>query len=1097
VKTRSMWKRLSAMGLVLVLLVSMVAGIGGPPAVQAATEAEIEQAIVDGLAYLASVQNPDGSWSVPSYVPAKTCMILTKFQDRAYELGYESPFDPAYEYHQNVIDGWTYIFSDTIVLSQQTNVQPAGDPDSNGNGYGLYIYGEGNHLTYATGVCLMALGASKTPDRENEGGLDFNGDMSPDTYLEIAQDITDWLAMAQTDGPSSNQGGWYYGMMDNDGSGADQSNSGFATLGVAYGEEFGIVIPAWVKSELSIWIDAIQDDTTGCSHYTLGDMWFNIYKQGHLLNQMVFVGDDPATSPRVEAAIQCAESYWMDSSIDPGWGYNYPATANYLGMYSVMKGFGYSGVDLIDTDGDGTRDDDWYNQEPPKDPPDDFATVLVAQQNVDGSWPNDCYWGYEYPLCTVWALFTLEKVFPQPPLVDMSIDKTDSPDPAYSGDTLVYTLSVANEGGEDATGVAVTDTLPVEVTYVSDDWGCSHAAGVVTCDLGDMAMGDSVTIQITVDIDPAFVGLMTNVAEVGANEADVDPDNNVDTEETSVEAPEVDLSVTKDDSHDPAYPGDTLVYSVTVQNAGPGDATMVTVTDTLPAEVVYVSDDAGCSHAAGTLTCDLGDMTAGAMASFMITVEIDAEFQGVMTNTVMVDSTDVDIDPSNNEDTEETTVELGYYYIPHVENLTGDSLSSIQVVNVGDEETDITIYYYDPTGALVDEIDDTIAAGGSKVYFPIHPDPEFVGAAIVEYTGEVAALANFAYIGGAALEASSYQGFPMGGPELLLPLTMKDNNSNDSVLAIQNTTGNDVDITISFTPEPGMGYDDTIADINDTLPAWSSHFYDLRTLPEFAGTGQWVGSVLVTVDGEGAVCGMNQQIDSLRGTATAATGFLQGADSLDLPLIMDNNNHMWTSVNCQNLGPGDNDITVTFFPEAGYPAKAPQTKTAVPEDGTAVFLQDPFGARWVGAAKVTADNPVVCVVNQLNLNLHYASAYSGFDVNALSDRVIAPSVQFQDQGDGMHLWTGINIQNLGDTAATVTIDFVPETGHADIADITLDIDPGAVGVHLFFDPYGDGNNAVGGALITSDGGQPLAVVINQNKLNYDGDVYMSYNGFPR
>ena len=101
-KTKSMWKRLSAIGLVLALLVSIVAGISGLTAVQAATENEILQAIDDGLAYLASVQNPDGSWSVPAYVPAKTCMILVKFQDRAYELGYAGELIKYCE-HQNEV----------------------------------------------------------------------------------------------------------------------------------------------------------------------------------------------------------------------------------------------------------------------------------------------------------------------------------------------------------------------------------------------------------------------------------------------------------------------------------------------------------------------------------------------------------------------------------------------------------------------------------------------------------------------------------------------------------------------------------------------------------------------------------------------------------------------------------------------------------------------------------------------------------------------------------------------------------------------------------------------------------------------------------
>ena len=33
-----------------------------------------------------------------------------------------------------------------------------------------------------------------------------------------------------------------------------------------------------------------------------------------------------------------------------------------------MKGLEYSGIDLLDTDGDGLSDDEWFNQDPPASP---------------------------------------------------------------------------------------------------------------------------------------------------------------------------------------------------------------------------------------------------------------------------------------------------------------------------------------------------------------------------------------------------------------------------------------------------------------------------------------------------------------------------------------------------------------------------------------------------------------------------------------------------------------------------------------------------------------------------------------------------------
>jgi hypothetical protein len=206
---------------------------------------------------------------------------------------------------------------------------------------------------------------------------------------------------------------------------------------------------------------------------------------------------------------------------------------------------------------------------------------------------------------------------------------------------------------------------------------------------------------------------------------------------------------------------------------------------------------------------------------------------------------------------------------------------------------------------------------------------------------------------------------------------------------------------------------------------------------------------------------------------------------------------MWTSINCQNLGPGATDVTVEYSPEAGYPPKPTETMTGVVEYGTAIFLQSPFVEKWVGAAHISATNELACINNQTNLPYYYAAAYEGFDASRATDLTAAPIVEFRDEGDGHNLWTGINIQNLGTLSTTVTLDFLPASGYADLPDETVDIEPGAVGVILFYDPYGDGSDAAGGAVFTSNNGQPLAVVVNRHKVEYLGDVYATYVGFDK
>ena len=62
------------------------------------------------------------------------------------------------------------------------------------------------------------------------------------------------------------------------------------------------------------------------------------------------------------------------------------------------------------------------------------------------------------------------------PSADLSITKTDWPDPVNAGDELYYTIRVDNGGPDDAPNVTVVDTLPPEVTYITDDLGvCTEA----------------------------------------------------------------------------------------------------------------------------------------------------------------------------------------------------------------------------------------------------------------------------------------------------------------------------------------------------------------------------------------------------------------------------------------------------------------------------------------------------------------------------------------------------------------------------------------------------------------------------------------------
>jgi len=71
---------------------------------------------------------------------------------------------------------------------------------------------------------------------------------------------------------------------------------------------------------------------------------------------------------------------------------------------------------------------------------------------------------------------------------DLQVTKVlTTPGPFTAGDPATFMLTATNNGPSNATGVVVTDTLPVGLTYVSNDCGATFAAPTLTWNIGALA----------------------------------------------------------------------------------------------------------------------------------------------------------------------------------------------------------------------------------------------------------------------------------------------------------------------------------------------------------------------------------------------------------------------------------------------------------------------------------------------------------------------------------------------------------------------------------------------------------------------------------
>lgn len=123
------------------------------------------------------------------------------------------------------------------------------------------------------------------------------------------------------------------------------------------------------------------------------------------------------------------------------------------------------------------------------------------------------------------------------------------------------------------------------------------------------------------------------------------------------EAVSANLAVAIGDSPDPVDVGDDVTYTVTVTNNGPGSATEVVVSVTLPAGLDFVSADADagdCTASAGSVDCELGDLPAG--DSVEIRIVATAAQSGEVTVEATVTAAEADGMPADDSASETTTV---------------------------------------------------------------------------------------------------------------------------------------------------------------------------------------------------------------------------------------------------------------------------------------------------------------------------------------------------------------------------------------------------------------------------------------------------------
>lgn len=242
---------------------------------------------------------------------------------------------------------------------------------------------------------------------------------------------------------------------------------------------------------------------------------------------------------------------------------------------------------------------------------------------------------------------------------DISVLKTSStPTPAV-GSQFTYTVEATNNGPDDATGVVINDLLPTGVTYVSDNGAGAYVSATGVWTIGNLANGVSTSLQITVSVNNGTANTQITNTACFEDPNQVDPNDVNDCDDVIVTvqpvnpqtpaAQSADLEVAKVVNDSTVNVGQTIVYTVSVHNAGPNTATGVTMTDVLPAGLTFVSSTGTGTYNSATGVWTIGTLGVTNTAVLSITATVNAGTDGqTITNVAAVRTSD-QADPDAND----------------------------------------------------------------------------------------------------------------------------------------------------------------------------------------------------------------------------------------------------------------------------------------------------------------------------------------------------------------------------------------------------------------------------------------------------------------
>lgn len=237
---------------------------------------------------------------------------------------------------------------------------------------------------------------------------------------------------------------------------------------------------------------------------------------------------------------------------------------------------------------------------------------------------------------------------------DIWVVKTNSISPVIAGNFAFYSLFIKNDGPSISHDVVLTDTIPSSISSAEYSINNGETWNPFSSPLaiGDLNISESRTILIRGKTLSSTISDFENTAIVSSDTHDPNLSNNTSTVNTPI-ATQADISVIKSVNDNTPSIGDTLIYTLILNNIGPSDAQMLTLSDVMPSILInqeYSLDQINWLPWTGTY--DFGTFIYNRQETFYLRGVVNAP--GIIENTATVSATTFDPNLSNNTSTIQT-----------------------------------------------------------------------------------------------------------------------------------------------------------------------------------------------------------------------------------------------------------------------------------------------------------------------------------------------------------------------------------------------------------------------------------------------------------